>query len=53
MPKYYIFPQVPDDIHLTIFPFLSLAIRSQLPKRPTDAVEQQAALQMSTLGAVK
>jgi hypothetical protein len=36
-----------------MFPFLSLAIKSQLPNSPTEAVEQQAALQISTFGAVK
>jgi hypothetical protein len=36
-----------EDVHLTIFPFLSFAIRSQLPNKPTEAVEQQAALQIN------
>lgn len=36
-----------EDIHLTIFPFLSLAIKLLLPNKPAEAVEQQAALQMS------
>jgi hypothetical protein len=38
---------VPEEFHLTMLPSLSLASRSHPENSPAEAVEQQAALQMS------